>query len=69
MEMVSGKQPDNGIIYTNSSGEIAFAIEYDKFCYTKGYEDKDIKAEESKNKIGFEYEEGYNFKELYPSFC
>ena len=47
IEMVKGKEPDSGIIYANSKGELAFSFKYNEYCYTKGYEDKEIKVEKT----------------------
>ena len=47
MKEVNGEKPDNGVIYANNKGEVAFSFKYSDYCYTKGYNDKEIKVEKT----------------------
>ena len=37
MNNVSGKKPDSGNIYVDKNGYVAFAFDYDGYCFYKNY--------------------------------
>ena len=47
MKQVDGEKPSQGKIYTNKNGEIAIALKYGEWCYTKAYQDKMYKKEKT----------------------